>query len=105
MELETTEQMEAFAPPPVESSNPEDFWPTDQFGNKEPMDDWTISDLGKFPDWATDWLKRKLLEAGKKASVELLNRLAPSQIAQDPKAANQEMGQIVKQMGITPIRE
>ena len=45
------------------------------------------------------------LEAGKKASVELLNRLAPSQIAQDPKAANQEMGQIVKQMGITPIRK
>ena len=104
MELETTEQMEAFAPPPVESSNPEDFWPTDQFGNRIPMDEWTVSDLGTFPDWATGWLKEKLRNAGKMPAVELLKELEPSQIAQNPRVANARMGEIAEKMGITPMR-
>ena len=105
MELETTEQMEAFAPPPTEGNNPEEFWPTDQFGNRIPMDEWTVSDLGTFPDWATGWLKEKLRNAGKMPAVELLKELEPSQIAQNPRMANARTGEIVEKMGINPSYE
>lgn len=102
MNRQTTEQMEAFAPPPMEGNDPEEFWPTDMFGNRIPMDEWTVSDLGLFPDWAADWLKEKLRNAGKKPAMELLTEMSPSEIRQDPRWANHVMGGIVRKMGITP---
>ena len=104
MNQQTTEQMEAFAPPPTEGNNPEEFWPTDQFGNRLPMNEWTVSDLGLFPDWAKGWLTQKLQEAGKTPSVELLKEMEPSQIAQHPRMANARLGEIAAKMGITPER-
>ena len=103
--VEASDWLRDNPPPQEESENPEDYWPVDGYGLKIPMDEWTVDDLGNFPDSQKDWLKKKLLETGKKAGAELLNRLAPSQIAQDPRAANHEMGQIVKEMGITPTYE
>ena len=102
MNQQTTEQMEAFAPPPTEGNNPEEYWPTDQFGNRIPMDEWTVSDLGTFPDWATDWLKEKCRRAGAMASVELLKEMSPSEIRQNPRMANHAMSEIVQRMGIKP---
>lgn len=100
----STEWMRLNPPPPEESNDPEEHWPTDQFGNRIPMDEWTVSDLGTFPDWATGWLKEKLRNAGKMPAVELLKELEPSQIAQNPRVANARMGEIAEKMGITPMR-
>lgn len=98
----STEWMRLNPPPPEESSNPEEFWPTDQFGNRIPMDEWTVSDLGTFPDWATGWLKENLRNAGKMPAVKLLGELSPSEIRQDPRWANYVMGRIVSGMDIRP---
>lgn len=100
IESETTEQMEAFAPPPSEGNDPMAFWPTDQAGTQIPMDEWTVSDLGAFPDWAKGWLAQKLQAADKKPAVELLKELDPSQIAQNPRWANARLGEIARGMGI-----
>lgn len=106
MELtETTEELEAFAPPPEEGNDPEDFWPVDGYGLKIPMNEWGVSELGLFPDWATDWLKRKLREKGLLAPVELLKELSPSQIAQDTASANAMLGEILREMGADPQPE
>lgn len=101
----STEWMRLNPPPPEESSNPEEYWPTDQFGNRIPMDEWTVSDLGTFPDWATDWLKEKCRRAGAMASVELLKEMSPSEIRQNPRMANHAMSEIVQKMGINPSYE
>ena len=101
MDFETTEQKETFAPPPSEGNDPTAFWPVDQFGSRIPLGEWTVSDLGAFPDWAKGWLTTKLQAAGKKPAVELRKELEPSQIAQNPKWANARLGEIAQKMGIT----
>ncbi len=86
-------------PPPEETQTPEEFWPVDEYGLKIPMNEWGVSELGQFPDWAVDWLKRKLREKGLLAPVELLKELSPSQIAQDTASANAMLGEILREMG------
>ena len=97
MDQETTEQMEAFAPPPTVGSDPEEFWPVDQIGQKIPMNEWGVSELGTFPDSLSDWLKRELRKNNLPAAAQLLEEMEPSQIAQNTREANARLGAILRQ--------
>ena len=97
MDQETTEQMEAFAPPPTEGNDPEEFWPVDQIGQKIPMNEWGVSELGTFPDSLSDWLKRELRKNNLPAAAQLLEEMEPSQIAQNTREANARLGAILRQ--------
>ena len=105
MDLESTEKMEAFAPPPTEGNDPEEFWPVDRYGLKIPMNEWGVSELGMFPDKFSPWLKVELRKKNLLAAVKLLEGMAPSQIAQDTRTANVRLGEILRQMGHDPQPE
>jgi len=105
MDLENTETMEAFAPPPTEGNDPEEFWPVDRYGQKIPMGEWGVSELGMFPDSMSDWLRRELRKHNLPAAAELLEELSPSQIAQDTRTANARLGEILKRQGMSPSLE
>ena len=102
MDLENTERMEAFAPPPTEGNDPEEFWPVDRYGLKVPMNEWGVSELGAFPDRFVPWLKTELRKRNLLAPVKLLEELEPSQIAQDTRTANARLGEILTGMGKNP---
>ena len=97
MDQETTEQIEAFAPPPTVGSDPEEFWPVNQYGQKIPMNEWGVSELGQFPDSLSDWLKRELRKNNLQAAAQLLEEMEPSQIAQNTREANARLGAILRQ--------
>ena len=103
----STEWMRLNPPPPEESNDPEEYWPVDEYGSKIPIDEWTVNDLGCFPDSMKDWLIKKLLghyNGEESPGVRLLREMEPSQIAQNPRVANARMGEIAEKMGITPMR-
>lgn len=89
-------------PPEEESDNPEAYWPVDEYGEKIPMREWTVSDMGGFPDSMRDWLIRELRkEYGKDTpGTKLLMETMPSEIAEDPSWANERLGEIARKMGI-----
>lgn len=100
----STEWMRLNPPPTEEGSDPEEYWPVDEYGLKIPMREWTVSDLGYFPDSMKDWLVRELRkEYGEETPTErLLREMEPSEIAQNPMEANVRLGEIAQKMGITP---
>lgn len=93
----------AMNPPPEPEGNPRDYWPTDQFGLEIPMEEWTTSDLGMFPDWAKEWLieeLRKFHHGETTPGMKLLEEWDPSQIREFPREANARLGEIAQEMGI-----
>lgn len=94
-------------PPREESEDPEYYWPVDGYGDKIPMREWTVSDLGLFPDSLKDWLIKELRKEYKEETPaeRLLKEMDPSQIAYDPRWANARLGEIAQEMGITPSYE
>ena len=92
-------------PPEEEQETLEECWPVDEYGLKIPMDEWTVSDLGMFPDSLKDELIAEILKFHKGEeipSVKLLREMDPSEIRQDPRWANYVMGRIVSGMDIRP---
>ena len=84
-------------PPKEESGNPGEYWPVDQNGQKVPMNEWGVSELGTFPDSLSDWLKRELRKNNLPAAAQLLEEMEPSQIAQNTREANARLGAILRQ--------
>lgn len=87
-------------PPEEESEDPEEYWPVDGYGDKIPMNEWTVSDMALFPDSLRDWLIKEHEKKGLKAGAELLRRLSPETIAQDTSAANEMLGDILVEQGV-----
>jgi len=102
-----TDLMRENPPPEEEPQTLEECRPVDEYGSKIPIDEWTVNDLGCFPDSMKDWLIKKLLghhNGEESPGVRLLREMEPSQIAQNPRVANAKMGEIAEKMGITPMR-
>lgn len=86
-------------PPREESEDPEYYWPVDEYGDKIPMNEWTVSDMACFPDSLRDWLIKEHEKKGLKAGAELLRQLSPEMIAWDTSAANALLGSILADRG------
>lgn len=86
--------------PPQESDEPEMHWPVDEYGLKIPMNEWTVSDLGLFPDEHREWLIREHRKRNLPAVVRLLEKMSPSEIASDTAWANLCLGKILDEMGL-----
>ena len=92
-------------PPEEEMETLEECWPVDEYGLKIPIDEWTVSDLGQFPDSLKDELIAEMLKFHKGEEVpgvKLLREMDPSEIAYDQEEANYRLGLIAQEMGITP---
>lgn len=98
----STEWMRLNPPPMEEGNDPEEYWPVDEYGLKIPMREWTVGDLGRFPDSMKDWLARELRKVyGTETPAErLLREMPPSEIARYPRMANARLGEIAQEMGI-----
>lgn len=104
MDLENTERMEAFAPPPTEGNDPEEFWPVDRYGLKVPMNEWGVSELAAFPDSLSEWLRLELRKNNLPAAAQLLEEMEPSQIAQNTRVANARLGEILQTTAKSPAQ-
>lgn len=95
-------------PPEEEPETLEECWPVDEYGLKIPIDEWTVSDLGQFPDSLKEELIAEMLKFYKgeeTPGVKLLREMDPSEIAYDPEEANYRLGMIAQKMGISPSYE
>lgn len=106
--ITVSDLMREYPPPEEEPETLEECWPVDEYGLKIPIDEWTVSDLGQFPDSLKEELIAEMLKFYKgeeTPGVKLLREMDPSEIAYDPEEANYRLGMIAQKMGISPSYE
>ena len=103
--ITVSDLMREYPPPEEEPETLEECWPVDEYGLKIPIDEWTVEDLGLFPDSLKDELIAEMLKFYKGEEVpgvKLLREMDPSEIAYDWREASARLGEIAQEMGITP---
>lgn len=100
-----TDLMREYPPPEEEPETLEECWPVDEYGLKIPIDEWTVEDLGLFPDSLKDKLIAEMLKFYKGEEVpgvKLLREMDPSQIAYDWREASARLREILRQTEQSP---
>ena len=95
--------MREYPPPDEEPQTLEECWPVDEYGLKIPINEWTVYELGVFPDSLKDELIAELRKNNAPTSVKLLEKMDPSQIAEWPREANAMLENILVEMGMLKL--
>ena len=93
--ITVSDLMREFPPQERESDDPEEYWPVDGYGTKIPMDEWTVDELGMFPDSLREWLIEEHRKKNLLAGARLLEEMSPSEIAADTREANLRLGDLL----------